>query len=768
MTEYTVSVRNLCEFAAKTGDLDLRFTPSPTAQQGREGHQLVAERRGPDHEAEVSLSGHYQELKVRGRADGYDAKLNILEEIKTFRGAVEAVRPNQRALHWAQLKVYGWLLCESRQLSSVTLNLVYFDVMAQTEHPLSEEHSAGELKEFFESLAQRFLGWARQEMAHRARRDEALAALAFPQAPFRPGQREMAAGVYRACVQSRPLLVQAPTGIGKTLGVIFPALRAMPVRGIDKLFYLSAKTTGRAVALEALQKVAATRTAFPLRVIELVAKDKACEHKDKACHGDSCPLARGFYERLPAAREAAAQHGMLDQSTVRTVALEHGICPYYLSHEMLRWSDVAVGDYNYWFDRSAMLHTLALDNGLRSAVLVDEAHNLHGRACGMYSAGLTHDAAIAVREQLPRVLRGRIDDVLNQWDLLVDAQAREPDAKPWRTLAEIPSAWLKSLQRFNSAVGEHLNDHPADTHGALLPFYFDTLKFATLAEEFGEHSLCEFEQTGRVALRNIVPAHFIASRIKAADSIVLFSATLHPADYYVNLVGLPEETQALDIDSPFSAEQLSVRVASLSTRRDDRADSLDTLVDTIATQYTAKPGNYMAFFSSFDYMEMAEQRLREQHAAIPVWTQQRQMSEPARHAWLQQFDAAGRGIGFAVLGGAFAEGVDLVGTRLIGAFIATLGLPQFDEVNQAIAERLEARFGKGHDYTYVYPGLQKVVQAAGRVIRSASDTGTIVLLDDRYLQQRYRKLLPKWWRLGLSPSPTSTRSDESPTKSRAS
>jgi DNA excision repair protein ERCC-2 len=779
---YKVSVRNLCLFGAKAGDLDLRFTPSPTAQQGREGHMLVASRRGLDHEAEVKLTGQYQCLQISGRADGYDARRNELEEVKTFRGSLKAMAPNHQELHWAQLKVYGWLMCQSRDLASLNLTLVYFDVGDQSEHPVSEAFSSDELRVFFESLCERFLDWARLELDHRQRRDAALEELEFPQLPFRPGQRELARDVYRACVQSRPLLVQAPTGIGKTIGTVFPALRAMPVRGVDKLFFLTAKTPGRQVALEALQKVTRTQKHFPLRVIELVAKDKACEHKDKACHGQSCPLASGFYDRLPEARAAAAQLAWLDQKGLREVALEHQICPYYLGHEMVRWSDVVVGDYNYYFDRTAMLHSLTVDGALRVSVLVDEAHNLYARACSMYSEDLSHAQTLAVRPDVPKAIRGRIDELLNQWQLLLDASERNTPDKTWSLLDEVPEGMLRSLQKFNSMVSEHLNDHPTDTHGALLPYYFKTLSFAGLAEAFGEHTMCEFDRAelalpttlqtqsealqlslagelvgvpentpGTLTLRNIVPGHFISTRIKAADSIVLFSATLNPPDYYINLLGLPDTTLSNNIPGPFKPEQLKVSIKPISTRRDDRPASLDALVETMASQFADDPGNYMAFFSSFDYMELAQRTLQQRYPNLPVWSQERLMTEERRQAYLHQFDAAGQGIGFAVLGGVFGEGVDLPGKRLIGAFIATLGLPQFDEVNQAICERMQKRFGRGHDYTYTLPGIQKVVQAAGRVIRTELDTGTVILLDERYLENRYRKLLPDWWVLVGSP-----------------
>nr|WP_295771109.1 ATP-dependent DNA helicase [Rhodoferax sp.] len=802
-TGHFVSVRNLCEFSAKVGDLDLRFTPSPSAQQGREGHQLVASRRPPGHEAEVTLTGTYtattamglggrafcagkggariaggghgaerpadqthgsevdaapdpqNTLRVSGRADGYDSATNVLEEVKTFRGSVTAIAPNHRALHWAQLKVYGWLMCQSRTLEHITLRLVYFDVVEQTEHPIDEDWSATDLQTFFDALCARFLLWAQSEQAHRQMRDAALQALEFPQLPFRPGQRDLAGGVYRACVQSRTLLVQAPTGIGKTIGTVFPALRAMPERGIDKLFFLTAKTPGRQVALEALHAVRGAHVGLALRVLELVAKDKSCEHKDKACHGQSCPLAQGFYDRLPQARKAAAQRGWLNQTSLRTVSLQHTVCPYYLGQEMVRWADVVVGDYNYYFDRSAMLYALTANNAWRISVLVDEAHNLYGRACSMYSADLVRADTLSVRADLPAVLRRPADELLNQWDLLVAAAQRAEPATPWSLLDEVPEAWLRSVQRFNSSVGEYLNEHAADTPGTWLSFFFKTLAFATLAEEFGEHSLCELDVVagvddgGALTLRNIVPAHFIRTRVEAADSMVLFSATLNPTDYYTNLLGLPDTTQFMDVPSPFDSAQLSVRVHSVSTRRDDRLATLDVLVDTMAAQYTQLSGNYLAFFSSFDYLDQALARLQARHPDVPVWVQQRQMNEAARHAFLQQFDAKGQGIGFAVLGGVFGEGIDLPGKRLIGAFIATLGLPQFDAVNQVICERMQTMFGRGYDYTYVFPGMQKVVQAAGRVIRTQTDTGAVLLMDDRYREHRYRSLLPSWWSVAI-------------------
>lgn len=801
---YTVSVRNLCAFAARHGDLDLRFTPSPTAQQGRLGHQRVAQRRPAGYEAELSLEQVVRGLRVRGRADGFDPASNTLDEVKTFRGALEAIPPHQQALHWAQAKVYGALLCRLRGLDALTLRLVYFEIGQQSEHPLVQRCTAQALWQFLDDLCQRFVCWARQEQAHRQARDALLAQLAFPQPPFRPGQRALAGAVYRACQRGQTLLVQAPTGIGKTIGTLFPALHAVPRRGTDKLFFLTARTPGRAVALDALRTLregmsrggaagaaAAGRTPpaeGALRVLELVAREKSCEHPDKACHPDSCPLARGFYDRLAPARAQAAQRAWLDRQALREVALAHAICPYYLGHEMLRWSDVVVADYNYYFDRSALLHAMTLENQWRVTLLVDEAHNLVPRGRSMYSADLTHAETLALRTQVPAPLRVALDALLDQWQLLLAARQRLQPPAPWSALEAVPQPWLRALQRLCVVLGEHLNAQSSGGDRLLLAFHFRALALLALAESFGPHSWCEFDgacseplpvsrragragaqeeadaaqllldaqgfdapgSSGRLSLRNIVPGPFLAPRIGAADSAILFSATLHPAHYFTAMLGLPEDTPRCDLPSPFRPEQLQVRIVPVSTRRADRLASLDTLVAAMAAQFACQRGNYLAFFSSFDYLELACARLRQSHPSIPVWAQERQMDEPARQAFLRRFDAAGSGIGFAVLGGVFGEGVDLPGRRLIGAFIVTLGLPQFDAAHALVCARMEELFGRGHEFTYVVPGLQKVVQAAGRVIRSATDTGCVILLDARYREPRYRALLPSWWNMEVA------------------
>ncbi|QYF93503.1 ATP-dependent DNA helicase [Massilia sp. PAMC28688] len=746
---YAVAVRALCEFTAKQGDLDLRFTPSPTAQEGIAGHAVVAGRRGATYQTEVSLSGTHLgsnglELLVRGRADGYDPGHNLIEEVKTYRGELARMPDNHRHLHWAQVRVYGHLLCRQLGLAQVNLALVYFDIGRETETVLRETQSAEALAAIFADQCERFAAWAAQEAAHRTARDTALGALRFPHPDFRPGQRDLAETIFKANASGRCVMAQAPTGIGKTIGTLFPVLKAAPAQQIDKVFFLAAKTPGRRLVIDAAATITGSAPLLPLRVQELVARDKACEHPDKACHGDSCPLAQGFYDRLPAARSAAAAVAVLDRDAMREVALAHAVCPYYLGSEMAKWSDLLVGDYNYYFDLGAMLYSMTLANQWKVSVLVDEAHNMVARARQMYSAELDRVALRAARAVASGPVRTALDRVARAWPVHTHAS--------YEVIAAIPDKLLTALQGAGSTITDFVSDNPAPMEPALQRFYFDALHFARLAEQFGDHSLFDATiadpKNSTLCIRNIVPAPFLKARFAMSHATALFSATLSPWNYYGDMLGLPDNSPWVDIASPFAAEQLAVHVVdTISTRFQHRASSAAPIARLIARQYQQQPGNYLAFFSSFDYMEQVAAQLAQQYPEVPLFRQPRRMVEAERDQFLGRFTLDSRGVGFAVLGGSFGEGIDLPGARLIGAFVATLGLPQLNPVNEQIRQRMQAIFGAGYNYTYLYPGIQKVVQAAGRVIRTEQDRGVVYLIDDRFAQPDVQDLLPRWWKV---------------------
>jgi DNA excision repair protein ERCC-2 len=761
---HTVGVRALCEFTAKAGDLDHRFTPSPSAQQGVAGHGVVARRRPAGYLAEVALSGQHDGLRVRGRADGFDPAARRVDEVKTHRGPLEKMPSNHRALHWAQAKVYGWLLCDRFGLDAIDVALVYFEISSQTETIVSEHHTAQNLRRFFEAQCERFLSWSRQEAAHADMRGDSLRALRFPHAGFRVGQRSLSEAVYRAATTHRCLLAQAPTGIGKTIATLFALLKAWPAQSFDKLYFLTAKGSGRTVALDALAQLRRRQPAPVIRIVELVARNTACEHPDKACHGDACPLARGFYDRLPAARRQAIDAPVLGREALRTIALEHGICPYYLGQEMVRWADVVVGDFNHYFDVHAILPALTAAHEWRVAVLVDEAHNLLERGRAMYSARLLRSTVQALRRSAPAAVSRPLDRLGRRWrDLLRD------QVEAYRDHPIVPEDFAATLKDVCATISDHLAEQPEQAHADLLAFYFDALHFLRLVDLFGDHSIVDTtlepaavgqrRPTPDLALnlRNLVPAPHLRARFAAADACVLFSATLTPFPFHADMLGLPKTSATVDIDSPFAPDQLQVRIADrVSTRYRDRASSLSAIVDLMARQHAAVPGNYLAFFSSFDYLEEARERLSQRHPGIARWAQARGMSVPERDSYLAQFTEESSGIAFAVLGGSFAEGIDLPGRRLVGAFVATLGLPPPNAVNETLRSRLEATFGAGYAYTYLYPGIQKVIQAAGRVIRTEHDRGVVYLLDERFARAEVRRLLPRWWQVERVPLPRSS------------
>ncbi|SDT98962.1 ATP-dependent DNA helicase [Halopseudomonas salegens] len=756
---YRIGVRELCEFTAKEGDLDLRFTPAPSAQEGMAGHRSVIARRDQHYESEIILSGEYPGLLVSGRADGFDPLRHQLEEIKTHRGDVSRIPQNHRLLHWAQVKVYGWLLCQSRGFDSLDLAVIYFNVVTQQESEFRQCFGADELEAFFLQQCQRFIHMATTEQAHRKARDQSLRSLDFPYPAFRHGQRQLAAQVFRCARDGDTLLAQATTGIGKTLGTLFPQLKALPDQHLDRIFFLTAKTPGRQLALDALEVLQQHPAPPTLRVLEHIARDKACLYPDKACHGESCPLAKGFYDRLPAAREAALSAAWLDQASVRRIAQVHQVCPYYLSQELCRWADLVIADYNYYFDITALLHALTRRNEWRVCLLVDEAHNLINRARSMYTAAL--DSALLERLQRhgPKKLKRPLERVAAHW-----RQLHQDQQVDYQIYPQVADLFVVSLQKAVSALTDHLSEQPEGNDPSLLSFYRDALLFCRLAEAYGDHSLFDIsrdsglsgEPQSTLCLRNVVPAPFLAERFATAHSSTLFSATLSPANYYADLLGLPEEYQWLDVDSPFKPEQLCVRIPhKLSTRYADRPASLQPIARLIARQYAEQPGNYLAFFSSYQYLQQVLAAVRNECPGLPVWQQSPGMSEGQRQGFLQHFQPDNRGVGFAVLGGAFGEGIDLPGERLIGVFVATLGLPQINPVNEELKQRTERMFGDGFAYTYLYPGLQKVVQAAGRVIRTPDDKGVLWLLDERFSQPAIQQWLPRWWQL---PGPEASRS----------
>ncbi len=761
-----VSVSSLCEFAARTGGLEFRYTPAPSAEEGISGHRTVQERRPDPYIAEHPLSGECEGLIVGGRVDGYYASVqdSYLEEIKTHRGNVNRIGPGKRAMHWAQLKVYGALFCRLQQRASVRLRLTYFEVKKEEESYEEEECEAGDLWAYLSALCRDYAQWLEREYVHRQARDNALRGLELPFTEFRGGQRLMSESVYKAIATETSLLLQAPTGIGKTVGVLFPALHAMPVQQLDRLFYLSVRNTGKSLALDGLRQIVNHQSELlPIRVLELSSLEQSCDHPEAACHGDSCPLANGFFDKLGAARDEAVKLQVLDVSALTSIARKHDLCRYFLAQEMAHWSDVVVADVNHYFDQHALLHALTVQNEWRVVPLVDEAHNLIDRARSMYSIQLSEAALLYTVRKPPAALQKPLALLESAWnDLVKPSLKREEFVADERSLVikdiqeDVPEALNDALYALIAAITDYLSDnHRAKDIQEVL---FTAIGFLRLAESFGEHSLCtlSFESspgwrakiTGSavLAIDNLIPADHLAERFKAAHSVVLFSATLSPANYYRDLLGMPLDTVFEDIPSPFVREQIDLRlITNISTRMDRRTDSLPLLAQRIAAQHERQPGNYLVFLSSLSYAHALYDYMAKHHPELNLQCQRPAMTTLQRQEFIRQLSDDKPAIGICVLGGVFGEGVDLPGEKLIGVFVATLGLPPNDDNREQLKEVLETRYGEGYNYAYLYPAITKVIQAAGRLIRTPTDRGIIELIDDRYRHAHIRKLLPAWW-----------------------
>ncbi len=761
----SVSVNALCEFAARTGSLEFRYTPAPSAVEGIVGHRTVQERRPDPYVAEYPLRAECEGLEVSGRVDGYYANVRdcYLEEIKTHRGKLTRIGPGKRALHWAQLKVYGALFCRQTSRADIRLRLTYFEVRREEESHDDEILEADELWAFLTELCKRYRLWLAQEQAHRSARDNALKMLQFPFAGFRAGQRLLSETVYKALHGGNSLLLQAPTGIGKTLGVLFPALHALPVQQLDRVFYLTCRNTGKSLALDGMRRIVEAQSEpVPIRVLELSALEASCDHPEAACHGDSCPLANGFFDKLPAAREEAIACGFLDADALRTIARRHSLCRYFLAQEMAHWCDVVVADVNHYFDQHALLYALTQQNNWRVVPLVDEAHNLIDRARAMYSIRLSEAALLYTIRKPPAALRKPLGQLESAWRELIKPYLEQEDTAPHYRLEDVPDVLNDALYGLIAAITEYLSDnHRARDIQEVL---FTALGFLRLAESFGDHSLCTlgFEHAARgqqnmtgsgvLSIDNLIPADHIAERFKTAHAVVLFSATLNPAQYYRDLLGMPVDTRWQDVPSPFNSQQIDLRlVTNISTRLDRRDRSLPLLAARVKRQCSAVPGNYLVFLSSLAYVDafydycrlhFPELRIRRQHSA---------MTNAQRREFIAYVSDAQPGIGICVLGGIFGEGIDLPGEQLIGVFIATLGLPPNDENREYLKNILEQRYGNGYNYAYLYPAMTKVVQAAGRLIRTPEDRGVIELIDDRYRLPGITALLPHWWQVSSSP-----------------
>lgn len=761
-----VPVRELVEFVMQSGDLGGgTFVGAGRAVAGTRGHQRIQKSRPAEYEAEIAVSFRVVtpavELEIKGRIDGVwrGADPVVIDEIKTTTMSLGEITVENQPLHWGQAKVYAYIFATQHGLECIAVQLTYLNLDTLETLELRQEYEIAELEPFFGDLVSRYLAWARTMNEWRAVRDASIVGLAFPFTDYRAGQRAFAVGVYRAIADGVNLFAQAPTGIGKTVATLFPALKALGGGLVAKIFYLTAKTVGRNVAEDTLKTLAGI--GLRCKVLTLTAKEKICFLDTPDCRPEGCEYARGYFDRVKEALEAIFPRDAFDRATVEEIARAHRVCPFEFSLFLSLWSDVIIGDFNYAFDPRVYLRRFFDPPQDEYTFLVDEAHNLPDRAREMFSAELRKswfsELKKAVKTSYPAVARTLAKITPHFTRASRELSQAVPDGdRPTGVVAEPPEELVQALRRFLKTAETCLTEpEPSEARTALLETYFRATAFVRVAETFDEHFVCYTETDGRdVRTRQFCldPSELLADALKRARSTVFFSATLLPMKYFFEILGGRKGGNAPDrilrLSSPFDAAHLGLMVLpQIRTEFRVRDRSYESLADIIHATVAEHRGNYMVYFPSYRYMSAVREIFTEKFSDIRVLEQSLGMTEEARDAFLREFsaDASAALIGFAVMGGIFGEGIDLRGERLIGSIIVGVGLPQICLERNLIRDFFERKEGAGFDFAYRYPGMNRVMQAAGRVIRTERDHGVVLLVDERFLRYGYRSLFPSEW-----------------------
>lgn len=772
-----ISVRNLVEFVMRSGDLDNRRTAGAkkeAMQAGSRLHRKIQKRMGASYRSEVMLRYQVQEdmfdILVEGRADGIITEPAgvTIDEIKCIYMDVSGLEEPE-PVHLAQALCYGWFYSIQNELDSVGIQITYCNIETEEIRRFKEVRSFEELKSWFEGLIHEYVKWARYLYHHGIRRQECLKELPFPY-PYREGQKELAGNVYRSIARKRNLFIQAPTGVGKTLSTIYPSLKAMGEGHGEKLFYLTAKTITRSVAEEAFSILRREGHLY-FNTVTITAKEKLCVMEKPDCNPQACPRAKGHYDRVnDAVYEIIQEVDGITRDKVLEYAQRYQICPFEFCLDISNWVDGIICDYNYVFDPNVRLKRYfdQGEPGQGYLFLVDEAHNLVPRAREMYSASLIKEDVLLTKRILKtQTGSGKVIaqlDKCNQRFLELkrsygvdEGGRRTVLGSTYELLPDVNALALNLMTMFGELetfMNENIEFPDRDL---VLEFYFAVRDFLYVYDRLDEHYRI-YDQiltdgSFMVKLLCINPAANLKECLDKGVSTLFFSATLLPIQYYKELLSGNQEEYAVYAKSPFPQENRMVLAASdVSSRYSRRGPSeYEKIVDYICRVVEGKKGNYMVFCPSYQYLHAIEDILaaREASGALSfIWNAQtNHMTEEDREAFLQSFEEE-RDCSMAalcVMGGIFSEGIDLKEERLIGAVIIGTGLPQVNTEQEILKEYFDEQGEHGFDYAYQYPGMNKVMQAAGRVIRTIRDRGIIALLDDRFLRPEYVALFPREW-----------------------
>jgi DNA excision repair protein ERCC-2 len=754
--EVRISVRNLVEFILRRGSIDSRFMSMNRAVEGTKAHRKVQKFYEEGYEAEVFLR-HTVELPnffltVEGRADGILKEHDsiIIDEIKTVTRSINLIDEEYNPLHWAQAKCYGYIYGVQNGLDEIYVQLTYFQIDTEEVKKIRKKFTIDELEKHFYDLIHEYCLWANFIHNWIEKRNSSIKELKFPFKNYRKGQREMAVAVYRTIANGEILFAQAPTGIGKTISTIFPAVKAIGEGLSSKIFYLTAKTTLQAVAEETFHKMKENGLQF--KTVTITAKDKICFKEKSNCNPEYCEFAQGHFDRVnEAIFDILRNENELSRDKIVEYSQKHRVCPFEYSLDLSLWADCVICDYNYLFDPSASLKRFFLDKGGDYIFLIDEAHNLAGRAREMFSAQLTKKPILELRKELKDKNKG-LYSTLNDINKYMINLRRACEESGYIVKKNEEKELYSLLRNFIDEAEEYLpKNQGSSEYEKLLSLYFDVYAFLKISELFDERYVTFIEKDRddvKIKLYCLDPSHLISEVLKKGKAAVFFSATLMPLDYFKEILGGEENSKTINLSSPFDVKNRFLLIADkVSTRYVNRANSYSQIVEYIKAVVSEKQGNYMVFFPSYQYMNEVYERFVEKYPNYNVNLQIPSMTEEEKSAFIEFFEPNPKevNIGFCVLGGIYSEGIDLKDDRLIGVIIVGVGLPQIGPDRDILRDYYDKKNNMGFEYAYMYPGMNKVMQAAGRLIRSERDRGVILLIDERFGYPSYQRLFPKEW-----------------------
>ncbi|MGO4179652.1 helicase C-terminal domain-containing protein [Paenibacillus sp. TAF43_2] len=759
----TISVRNLVEYVFLSGSIDVRLNAIDTMHEGTKAHQRVQLTYGEQDQKEVYVKADIQLddllFVVDGRCDGLLGTDPILtvDEIKSTGGDLDRIAEDGYPVHWAQALFYAYMYAKEHEQSAMRVQLTYVQTKTEEERRFMREVSFVELEQYVYEITARYAPYVQQLRKHEQLRNESIKGLAFPFETYRAGQRKLAGAVYKSIEEGVRLFAKAPTGIGKTISTTYPTIKAIGAGMLQRFYYLTARTTTRAAAEDAL--IFMREKGLHLHAVTITAKDKICFQEEVRCEKEHCPYAEGYYDRINGAvLDILEQETIMTRPVIEAYAHKHKVCPFEFSLDLAYASDAVVCDYNYIFDPRISFKRQYAEMKKRTALLVDEAHNLVDRAREMFSAELTKAPFLALQRELKGVHNDgyRTAKAINDYFI---ALRKSSDGAPHLIQRQLPEELVALVDAFASAA-EQAIAIGVNGDSAMLDTYFAAQNFVRTAKLFDERYVVYIELSKsdvRLKLFCLDPSQLLQQVGKGYRSHIYFSATLSPVSYYMDMLGAGENDYTLAVPSPFAKDQLDVVINPLSTRYHDRDQSKLPIAKLIMELMSERPGNYFVFFPSYAYMNAVYETYMElKEWSVPtgaasdaeVLLQTPDMAEEERDRFLGTFQAgSGKSlIGFAVMGGVFSEGVDLVGDRLVGVIVVGVGLPQLGVERNMLKDYFNEQGKNGYDYAYVFPGMNKVLQAGGRLIRSETDRGTLVLIDDRYLQSQYQRLLPEEWK----------------------